>query len=117
MLQYSIVHKLFLEFFTYAPDKLRSVSTTFLYANAWVSLEFPISYYKSSDLCTSYVSLFLLGKLGAFTSCNHRMWPLQEMIEVVREGLIHMLHTREGARVTMMCLWFGTAKVTHQYNS
>jgi len=33
------------------------------------------------------------------------------MIEVVRENVIHMLHTHDGSRVTMMCLWHGTAKV------
>ncbi len=35
----------------------------------------------------------------------------QEMIEIVRESVIHMLHTRDGARVAMHCLWYGTAKV------
>ena len=34
------------------------------------------------------------------------------MIEALREGLIYMLHTRDGARVAMFCLWHGTAKVT-----
>lgn len=57
VLQYSIVHRVFLDYFTHATPKLR-----------------------------------------------------QEMIEVVREGLIHMLHTRDGARVAMICLWHGTAK-------
>ena len=33
------------------------------------------------------------------------------MIEAVRDGIIHMLHTREGSRVAMYCLWNGTAKV------
>jgi len=33
------------------------------------------------------------------------------MIEVVREHVVHMLHTHDGARVAMMCLWHGTAKV------
>ncbi len=35
----------------------------------------------------------------------------QEMIEILRESVIHMLHTRDGARVAMHCLWYGTAKV------
>jgi len=35
------------------------------------------------------------------------------MIEIVKEGIIHMVHTREGARVGMICVWHGTAKVTH----
>jgi len=33
------------------------------------------------------------------------------MIEVVREHVVHMLHTHDGSRVAMMCLWHGTAKV------
>jgi len=33
------------------------------------------------------------------------------MIEVLREHVIHMLHTHDGSRVAMMCLWHGTAKV------
>ncbi|ELU16136.1 hypothetical protein CAPTEDRAFT_163846 [Capitella teleta] len=33
-----------------------------------------------------------------------------EMIEILRESAIHMLHTREGARVAMLCLWHGSAK-------
>ena len=33
------------------------------------------------------------------------------MIESVREHVVHMLHTHDGARVAMMCLWHGTAKV------
>lgn len=57
VLQYSIVHRIFREFFTYAPDKMRA-----------------------------------------------------EMIETVREGAIHMVHTRDGSRVAMTCLWYGTAK-------
>uniref|UniRef100_A0AAU7VFU8 Pumilio-like protein 3 n=1 Tax=Enchytraeus coronatus TaxID=208440 RepID=A0AAU7VFU8_9ANNE len=56
-LQYSFVHKLFLDYFLLASDKLRA-----------------------------------------------------EMIETIRESTIHMLHTREGARVAMSCLWHGTAK-------
>ena len=36
---------------------------------------------------------------------------LQEMIEALRESVIHMLHTRDGARVAMQCIWHGTAKV------
>ena len=32
------------------------------------------------------------------------------MIESVREGVVEMLHTRDGARVAMTCLWDGTPK-------
>ena len=37
---------------------------------------------------------------------------VQEMIEAVRESLVHIVHTKEGAQVTMHCLWHGTAKVS-----
>ena len=35
----------------------------------------------------------------------------QEMIEMIRERLIELLHTKEGSRVAMQCVWYGTAKV------
>jgi len=38
---------------------------------------------------------------------------LQEMIEALREAVVHVLHTRDGARVAMQCIWHGTAKVGH----
>ncbi|XP_078658455.1 pumilio homolog 3-like [Branchiostoma floridae x Branchiostoma belcheri] len=42
---------------------------------------------------------------------THAEGPLRtEMIEAVRESLIHILHTHDGSRVTMHCLWHGTAK-------
>jgi len=34
----------------------------------------------------------------------------QEVIEHAREALVHVLHTHEGARIAMQCLWHGTAK-------
>lgn len=38
----------------------------------------------------------------------------QEMIESIRESVVYMAHTHDGARVAMQCLWHGTAKVfTH----
>ncbi|XP_061887599.1 pumilio homolog 3 isoform X2 [Entelurus aequoreus] len=33
-----------------------------------------------------------------------------EMIESIRESVIYMAHTHDGARVAMYCLWHGTAK-------
>ncbi|XP_062611509.1 pumilio homolog 3-like [Saccostrea cucullata] len=33
-----------------------------------------------------------------------------DMIESLREHLVHMIHTREGARAAMCCLWYGTSK-------
>ncbi|KAJ8306342.1 hypothetical protein KUTeg_016887 [Tegillarca granosa] len=33
-----------------------------------------------------------------------------EMAESLRESVVHMLHTRDGSRVGMYCVWYGTAK-------
>ncbi|CAM4730682.1 unnamed protein product [Leuciscus chuanchicus] len=33
-----------------------------------------------------------------------------EMIEAIREAVVYMAHTHDGARVTMHCLWHGTPK-------
>ncbi|RDD40227.1 Pumilio-like protein 3 [Trichoplax sp. H2] len=33
-----------------------------------------------------------------------------EMIEAIREALVYILHTEEGSKVTMRCIWFGTPK-------
>jgi len=33
-----------------------------------------------------------------------------EIIEQLREALVHMAHSREGAYVALMCIWHGTAK-------
>lgn len=35
----------------------------------------------------------------------------QEMIEAIREAVIYLAHTHDGARVAMHCLWHGTPKV------
>ncbi|KAL5022835.1 hypothetical protein ScPMuIL_001990 [Solemya velum] len=43
-----------------------------------------------------------------FSYVNGRMRA--EMIEALREHLIHMCHTRDGSRVAMNCIWYGTAK-------
>ncbi len=38
------------------------------------------------------------------------------MIESIRESVVYMAHTHDGARVAMHCLWHGTAKVrTHTH--
>uniref|UniRef100_A0A8B9JIG0 PUM-HD domain-containing protein n=1 Tax=Astyanax mexicanus TaxID=7994 RepID=A0A8B9JIG0_ASTMX len=58
VIKHSLVHKVFLDFFLHAPDKLKS-----------------------------------------------------EMIESIRESVVYMAHTHDGARVTMHCLWHGTSKV------
>ncbi|KAM5300512.1 pumilio homolog 3 [Ctenodactylus gundi] len=57
VIKHSLVHKVFLDFFTYAPQKLRS-----------------------------------------------------ELIEAIREAVIYLAHTHDGARVAMHCLWHGTPK-------
>lgn len=36
------------------------------------------------------------------------------MIESIRESVVYMAHTHDGARVAMHCLWHGTAKVCKQ---
>nr|CAB3265314.1 pumilio domain-containing protein KIAA0020 homolog [Phallusia mammillata] len=33
-----------------------------------------------------------------------------ELIELLRDSLVHMMHTRDGAHVTMNCLWHGSKK-------
>nr|XP_033781194.1 pumilio homolog 3 [Geotrypetes seraphini]XP_033781203.1 pumilio homolog 3 [Geotrypetes seraphini] len=57
VIKHSLVHKVFLDFFTHAPAKLRT-----------------------------------------------------EMIEAIREALIYMAHTHDGARVAMHGIWHGTPK-------
>uniref|UniRef100_A0A8C2X8B6 Pumilio homolog 3 n=1 Tax=Cyclopterus lumpus TaxID=8103 RepID=A0A8C2X8B6_CYCLU len=36
--------------------------------------------------------------------------PKTEMIESIRESVVYMAHTHDGARVAMHCFWHGTAK-------
>ena len=36
---------------------------------------------------------------------------VQEMIALVRERLVEILHTKEGARATVKCIWHGRPKV------
>ncbi|XP_054613692.1 pumilio homolog 3 isoform X2 [Dunckerocampus dactyliophorus] len=57
VIKHSLVHKVFLDFFLFSPDK-----------------------------------------------------PRAEMIESIRESVVYMAHTHDGARVAMHCLWHGTAK-------
>lgn len=35
-----------------------------------------------------------------------------DMIELLSEQLVHMVHTRDGAQVAMECIWHSTAKVS-----
>ncbi|XP_062290797.1 pumilio homolog 3 [Scomber scombrus] len=57
VIKHSLVHKVFMDFFQFAPEKQRT-----------------------------------------------------EMIESIRESVVYMAHTHDGARVAMNCLWHGTAK-------
>ncbi|XP_072309956.1 pumilio homolog 3 [Eucyclogobius newberryi] len=57
VIKHSLVHKVFLDFFQFAPEKQRT-----------------------------------------------------EMIESIREAVVYMAHTHDGARVAMNCVWNGTAK-------
>uniref|UniRef100_A0A8C6U2N8 Pumilio homolog 3 n=1 Tax=Neogobius melanostomus TaxID=47308 RepID=A0A8C6U2N8_9GOBI len=57
VIKHSLVHKVFLDFFQFAPEKQRT-----------------------------------------------------EMIESIREAVVYMAHTHDGARVAMNCVWHGTAK-------
>ncbi|XP_024917725.1 pumilio homolog 3 isoform X2 [Cynoglossus semilaevis] len=57
VIKHSLVHKVFMDFFQFAPDK-----------------------------------------------------PRTEMIESIRESVVYMAHTHDGARVAMNCLWHGAAK-------
>uniref|UniRef100_A0A672Z487 PUM-HD domain-containing protein n=1 Tax=Sphaeramia orbicularis TaxID=375764 RepID=A0A672Z487_9TELE len=61
VIKHSLVHKVFLDFFQFAPEKMRA-----------------------------------------------------ELIESIREAVVYMAHTHDGARVAMNCLWHGTAKVREQ---
>lgn len=36
-----------------------------------------------------------------------------DMIEVLGEHLVHMVHTRDGAQVAMECIWHSSAKVAY----
>lgn len=53
-------------------------------------------------------------KLMSFLGADCNMFLVlgeQEMIESIRESVVYMAHTHDGARVAMHCLWHGTAKV------
>lgn len=44
-----------------------------------------------------------------FTQCDDLNLKM-EVIELLRDSLVHMVHTHDGAHVTMHCLWNGTKK-------
>ena len=37
----------------------------------------------------------------------------QELIDQLKDVVVEMLHTRDGSRVGLQCLWHGTAKVPY----
>ena len=41
----------------------------------------------------------------------------QEMIELLREVLVHILHTKDGSRVALQCIWHGNTKVCWHGNT
>lgn len=90
VIKHSLVHKVFLDFFEHAPAKQRMVSVV-------PSLTADVT------VCCLYWCL---------------LWAvLQEMIEAIREAVVYMAHTHDGARVTMHCLWHGTPKVSTPLHS
>ncbi|MEQ2172963.1 hypothetical protein GOODEAATRI_026778 [Goodea atripinnis] len=97
VIKHSVVHKVFLDFFLLAPDKQRSVS-----ASVFLQLRYVCGAARAS-CCTDWVGL------GSHTSCVCCDSD-QEMIESIREAVVYMAHTHDGARVAMRCLWHGTAK-------
>ena len=104
------MHRVFLEYFTYAPEKQKSVSWFVVVGNIFVTSRNVLE-----------VAFFVLLAQGYHCGNDENNWSnwkhltLQEMIEIVREHVVHMLHTRDGARVAMHCLWYGTAKVTNRF--
>ena len=48
--------------------------------------------------------------LEYLTHCSEN--SRKDMIENVKEKLIHMIHTREGSRLAMHCIWNTSAKVS-----
>lgn len=47
--------------------------------------------------------------LEYFHNCDQNQKA--EMIELLSEQLVHMIHTKDGAQVAMECIWYSTAKV------
>jgi pumilio homology domain family member 6 len=43
-----------------------------------------------------------------FQNCDPKDYA--EMINLLSEHLVHMVHTKDGTTVAMQCIWFGTAK-------
>ena len=52
--------------------------------------------------------------LEYFQNCDQNQRT--EMIDLIAEHLVHMVHTKDGAQVAMQCIWHGTAKVIFNLN-
>lgn len=39
-----------------------------------------------------------------------------EIVDLLSEHLVHMVHTKDGANVAMQCIWFSPAKVFFKAN-
>ncbi|MEQ2183045.1 hypothetical protein GOODEAATRI_028627 [Goodea atripinnis] len=98
VIKHSVDHKVFLDIFLLAPDKQRSVS-----ASVFLQLTYVCGAARAS-CCIDWVGL---GSHTSSVCCDSD----QEMIESIREAVVYMAHTHDGARVAMRCLWHGTAKV------
>ena len=48
--------------------------------------------------------------LEYFQNCDQK--EKIEMIDLLSEHLVHMVHTKDGANVAMQCIWYGAAKVS-----
>jgi pumilio family protein 6 len=46
--------------------------------------------------------------LEYFQNCDQKQ--KSEMIDLLSEHLVHMIHTKDGANVAMNCIWHGDAK-------
>ena len=87
-MKHSIVHRALLDFLLYCDETSRAVSH-------------PESQFSISLSCKCLSSVMV----DSFP-CY-----VQEVIELLREMVVEILHTRDGSRVALHCLWHGTAKV------
>lgn len=82
VVNHSIVHRAMLDFFQNCDNVSRAVSHQYIHMHP------PL-----------------------VTHTQARTHLLQEMIELMREVVVSILHTKEGSRVALHCLWHGTPKV------
>lgn len=65
----------------------------------------------SSCVTKTLLMFSLVHKIFAeyFINCDAK--EKLEMIDMLGEHLINMVHTKDGTEVALQCIWFGTAKV------